>query len=303
MSSYSLEEIENIFFKNQKYKLPEKTLNILKEIELKVGSPNYIKTPIFKNKKSNYYGEDWNSIRSFKKTTIKETNNKLEEVITQIRNVLNKLTKETFEENCDMLLDIIDNNELSQENMYIISKLIFDIASQNAFYSEIYAEMYRVLMTKYEIMIDMFNKNLNDFIKIFDIIDYVNPEQDYDKFCIINKQNEERKSLSKFFVNLMNLDMISETTIINIILKLQNKIKELCDDKNKKNHIDELSENLFILITLSYNNIKNDKVFLKIFENIKTTSELNRKQHPGISNKSIFKHMDIIDYINELNNS
>lgn len=303
MFSYLFEEIENISFKKQNYSLPEKTLNILKEIELKVGSPNYIKTPIFKNKKSNYYGEDWDSIRNFKKTTIKETNNKLEEIITQIRHVLNKLTKETFEENCEKLISIIDNNELTHENMYKISKLIFKIASENTFYSKTYAEMYRVLMTKYEIMIDMFNKSLNDFIKIFDVIDYVNPEEDYDRFCIINKQNEQRKALSNFFVNLMIIDMISERTIINIILKLQNKIYELWNDKTKKNHIDELSENLFILITLSYDNIKSDNQFLKIFENVNKISELNRKEHQGISNKSIFKHMDIIDYIKELNSN
>ena len=301
MSSYSLEDIENIFFSNKDYKLPERTFALLKDIETKVGCPTYVKTPVFKNKKKSYYSEDWDSIRTFKKTTIKETHNKLEELITQIRDVLNKLTEDTFENNCAKLLEIIDNNDLDKESMQIISKLIFNIASQNAFYSKVYAEMYKILMTKYEVMIDIFGKNLNHFMDIFNNIDYVSSDEDYDRFCAINKENEERKSLCKFFVNLMKIDMISETSIINIIEKLQYKIIEMCEDKDKRNHIDELSENIYILITMSYKNIKQTQEYKKIIDNINKISNINKKQYLGISNKTIFKHMDIIDFINELN--
>ena len=60
--------------------------------------------------------------------------------------------------------NFIDENKLDDLGMNTIGKLIFNIASQNSFYSEVYAEMYKVLMTKYEVMIDIFGNNLNDFI-------------------------------------------------------------------------------------------------------------------------------------------
>ena len=299
MTYYSIEQIENICFSKKKFELSEKTLNILKDIESKVGSPDYIKTPNFNKKKKKYMGEDWDSIRGFKTTKIIETTSQIEEVVIKVKDILNKLTKDTFESNCEKLLELIDNNELNDVNMLRIGKLIFSIGSQNKFYSDVYADLYKVLMYKYEIMIDVFNKSLNDFISIFENIDYVSAEEDYDRFCVINKENEERKSLSSFFISLMNCEMIEEKIIIDIILNLQNKIYAFYENKEKRNHIDEISENLFILITKGYDKIKEHGEISLIKENVEKITNINKKNYLGITNKTIFKNMDILDAINK----
>ena len=303
MTYYSIEQIENICFSKKKFGLSEKTLNILKDIESKVGSPDYIKTPIFNKKKKRYMGEDWDSIRGFKTTKIVETTSLIEELVIKVKDILNKLTKETFEKNCEKLLEVIDNNELNQTDMLRIGKLIFSIGSKNKFYSDVYADLYKVLMYKYEIMIDVFNKSLNDFISIFENIEYISAEEDYDRFCIINKENEQRKSLSSFFISLMNCEMIEEKIIIDIILKLQNKIYAFYENKEKRNHIDEISENLFILIVNGYNKIKEQNEIDLIKENVNKITNINKKKYLGITNKTIFKNMDILDAINKLNES
>ena len=95
-------------------------------MEKKVGSPNYVKTPIFK-KRRQYNDDNWNNIRAFKTTVIKEVNNKTEEIITNIRNILNKLTQETFENNKEQLLNILNDNELTNDDMLKVSELIFVI--------------------------------------------------------------------------------------------------------------------------------------------------------------------------------
>ena len=303
MTYYSIEQIENICFSKKKFGLSEKTLNILKDIESKVGSPDYIKTPIFNKKKKRYMGEDWDSIRGLKTTKIVETTSLIEELVIKVKDILNKLTKETFEKNCEKLLEVIDNNELNQTDMLRIGKLIFSIGSKNKFYSDVYADLYKVLMYKYEIMIDVFNKSLNDFISIFENIEYISAEEDYDRFCIINKENEQRKSLSSFFISLMNCEMIEEKIIIDIILKLQNKIYAFYENKEKRNHIDEISENLFILIVNGYNKIKEQNEIDLIKENVNKITNINKKKYLGITNKTIFKNMDILDAINKLNES
>jgi hypothetical protein len=94
---YSLENITNILFNGFDYKLPEETLNKISEIALQVGSPDYVKTPVFKKRenpmkidtsvkeysvtnKRNKRGknqeivndEDWENIRTNKRKTYRD---------------------------------------------------------------------------------------------------------------------------------------------------------------------------------------------------------------------------------------
>ena len=299
MIKYTVDSIEDIAFSsNTIYKLPPKVLEIIENLEKKVGSPNYVKTPVFK-KRRQYSDDNWNNIRSFKTTVIKEVNNKTEEIITNIRNILNKLTQETFENNKEQLLNILNDNELSNDDMLKVSELIFVIGSQNTFYSELYANLYKVLMEKYEIMHNVFEKSFSNFMKLFDNIEYVDPKEDYDKFCIINKTNESRRALSKFFINLMNLDMINTNVILDIILNLQKMVFDFMNDKGKRNHIDEITENIFIFVTEGAIKLNTTPEFETIKNNINKTQNINKKEYPGITNKTIFKNMDIIEYLNK----
>jgi len=244
--SYTLQQIENISFSGFKYKLPEKTLKFLADIESKVGSPNYVKTPIFKKRRNNYEDGNWDSIRSFKTTKINEATTKEEEIILEIKKVLNKMTQTTFEDNCMALIELMEDNEaiLNEINMKKISNLIFTTGINNSLLGDVFAELYKVLMNKYEIMIDVFDENLKSFMRVFDNIQYVSPDEDYDKFCEINKINDRRSKMSNFFVSLMKIEVISQETLITIILNLQNMIINMYNHKENKNKIDEILEKI-----------------------------------------------------------
>ncbi len=47
---YTLEDFNNITFNGFKFDFPEETLKIISELTLEVGSPNYVKTPIFQKR-------------------------------------------------------------------------------------------------------------------------------------------------------------------------------------------------------------------------------------------------------------
>jgi len=164
---YSLDEINNIMFKGFNFIMPDETLKIISELALQVGSPDYVKTPVFQkkenpmkieptnkdfsNKKSKrnkvieiINDEDWETLRTFQSTKIEEKNGINVEIDT-IRIYLNKLTDKNYIDMRNKIIEIIDKlieENITTENMLHLSSTIFDIASTNRFYSKIYADLY-----------------------------------------------------------------------------------------------------------------------------------------------------------------
>ena len=97
----------------------------------------------------------------------------------------------------------------------------------------------------------------------------------------------------------MKEKILNENQIGEIILKIFIIIDNFIKEENKKNELDELAEILYILVINSYKNINliNKEISLKIYENIERVINLKIKETPGITNKFIFKHMDILDEI------
>ena len=46
---YTLEKINEILYQGFEYKLPDENLAIISKLSSEVGSPDYIKTPVFQN--------------------------------------------------------------------------------------------------------------------------------------------------------------------------------------------------------------------------------------------------------------
>ena len=76
--------------------------------------------------------------------------------------------------------------------------------------------------------------------------------EDYDKYCAINKDNDKRRAISMFYINLMKLEVIEPKAIIDIISDIQQYCKLYVDSTNKP-MVDELSEVIYILVINSYN--------------------------------------------------
>jgi len=145
----------------------------------------------------------------------------------------------------------------------------------------------------------VFEENLNNYITLFDNIEYIEPNVDYNKFCKINKDNEKRKSLSAFFVNLMKNNIISKNKIIDILRNLLYQIYININKDNKKSEVDELTENIAILFKkdlFTDNNITYELIDnMSIVELIEKLAHSKSKNYLSLTNKSIFKFMDLID--------
>jgi len=316
---YSLLDIKNIIFNGFNYELNKTVVDTIALLSSKVGSPSYIKTPTFQKKENNEITNDnqeylsnkkkkkknneitnddeWFRQPSFKPTTIEQKHG-IDARIDIIRSHLNKMSTKNYIESKDNILNEIgqiieESNEDSviiNENLNKIGTQIFQIASTNRFYSQVYADLYAELILKYECMRQIFELSFDKFISLFDNVKYCDPEEDYDEFCKNNKDNEKRKALSSFFVNLTKKDIIEKNTLINVLSNLLSQFNNLINQENKQHEIDELSENINILYNLELlNNCSIDD----IQKNIKQISTYKIKNFKSLTNKSVFKFMDM----------
>lgn len=320
VTKYSKSDFDTIQMDGFTYQLSPDTMKIIQLIATQVGSPEYIKTPQFEKRVSNVIiprnkkgknqelnDEDWNTLRNFQTTVIHKKEG-IDASIDQIRKYLNKMTTKTYASLKEQIIETIGqiigedtdselwDDELTAD-MNKIGESIFSIASGNSFFSVMYAELFKELMTKFDFMKVIFETNFEKFRSIFNTIQYCDPNVDYDKFCSNNKENEKRRAISLFYVNLMLQEVIVPSKVIDIINDLQVYMNKIIIEDNNKNIVDELSEVLYILITNSYDKLKKETSWNTIIECIKNITSMKMASVPSLSNKTIFKHMDMLDVL------
>ena len=272
---------------------------------------------------------EWDNILAFQKTELQKKEG-IEARMDSVRSYLNKLTDKTydsmFEQLDNELVEIFkstkmtttgdttgdttgESSDVSDEmnSLNIMNRVavsIFNTASSNSFYSPIYARLFKDLMGKHSVFKDVFDKNLASFMSLFETIEYCDPKKNYDKFCDINKANEKRKAMSLFIVNLMKIEIVDKMHVLTIMKQLQELLYSNIRQEGKTNEVDELSENLFIIVKNSHvdmkradNNAEIIEMFARRVEQITEISKLKLKSKPSITNKTIFKHLDMLDEI------
>lgn len=314
MMKYTLQDFMNITFNSFDFALPDETIELINKLSCQVGSPTYIKTPLFqkrdmkdvnvlnfKKKKNNgkNVDEDWDTLRSFQTTKLEQKVG-IDVQIDLIRSYLNKMTDRNFVEIKNKITELLDKlieDGIEQEDITKIGENIFEIASNNRFYSKLYADLYSELIQKYEIMKILFENSLNAYMELFVTIEYVEASEDYDKFCKINKINESRKAISNFFVNLMMNSIISKEVINNLIVSLFKQIHIFIYEDNKKNEVDELVENVCILFRKEVVEMFSSEVVdgLTVLDLIDKLAKSKSKNFTSLSNKSIFKFIDLVE--------
>ena len=310
---YTLSDFKN---KENSGNIPELEALVIEKINKlanRVGAPSYQKTPVFKrynyNKKKkvneNISSDDWETIRNFKTTSLNKNMEGLEAQMDKIRSYLNKLTNDNYNDISNeiklVIKDIVDQNE--ENYLSKIGVSIFEIGSANRFLSKVYVKLYKELIDTYPIMKNVCTSNFNSFNTLFETFDYCDANENYDKFCDITKQNEKRKALSKFLMICVEYGIIEIDSMEKIILDFLNKINKYILEKDKENAVDEIVANLAIMILSSVSVFQKMKSRSKIFKDIEILSTLNVKQHPGLSNKTLFKFLDIIDELEEESSS
>ena len=317
---YSLTEINDIAFNGFICIIPPETMDLITELNNKVCSSSYVKTPVF-NKRTNLAGptknvtkpvinkkkkinitevfndDDWDLLNSFEVTKI-EHKEGFENIIVSVRSQLNMLTQTNFMEKFNSIIEIID--KLNEEEVIKISYVIFDIVYSNKFYSEIYANLFSQLISKYSLFMNTLNEKLEKYLDNFMINEKIDLN-DYDVLCKINKENEKIESLSLFIVQLVKHDILKNEYISLLVKELFNILFANIDNEEQKLLIDKVILNICILydkvsLQNEYYKINDEEInfsdlILKIIDNV------NKKKYKGLTNKSksLFKLMDLLN--------
>ena len=253
---------------------------------------------------------DWETVRSFKTTKI-EVKKGIEKNINEIRILLNKISNKNYDTQKTLIKDSIVeflklNEELGQElkededkeeDINKLVKSIFDIISTNKFFSELYAKLYKELMESFGFFHDILHKNIDKYKESIQYIVFVDPNKDYDGFCANTKQNDNRKAMAQFILNMYKNNVLEVDVILDILTFLLQKSTEYIDIENRINEVEEITENIYILVANSPTLLVNDNWKTNILPVIISISQKKIKDHKSLSNRIIFKYMDIIDSI------
>lgn len=304
---YSSNEVNKISNKLD-LELPKDVINIINFIAHKVGAPSYKKTPNFKRQHrnqtrniDNITGDDWAAIRNFKTTIMNKNTEGILKSIDDIRCLLNKITNTSYDEIKTEIFEKMkeSKDKFNLEEFTKIGKLIFTIGSKNKFCSHLYAKLYKELSKTYTIFNSISQQNYKMYGKIFDEINYVDPEEDYDLYCDYNKENENRKTMSLFFINLMKYNVFEREHIINLMSKLIDNIEKNINEDDKIEIVEETVSSLHIFIIEGQEELSESESWEEIITHIKKMSSINKKDFKSLTTKTVFKYMDLLEELED----
>jgi len=247
--------------------------------------------------------EDWGAMRNFKTTKI-ETKVGIEKQVNDLRVLLNKISKTTYEKQRDAILatfrDYFASSEqgtVTNENTTRLSKAVFDIASTNKFYSELYADLFKELVQEFVVFRDL----LTEFVESYcsnsmNNIVYIDPDVDYDGYCVYVKQSDIRKSTTAFIVCCSARDLVDLGVVIDIVAEFIDTILRFKDIPGKTKEVEEITELVFIMVSALNERAKNETKWEDyVMQEIERLSKMKTKDHVSLSNRAVFKFMDLMD--------
>lgn len=231
------------------------------------------------------------------KPTIMEKKEGLEEELDNLRSLLNKLVDNNYDDQKIKIMECINKivNIDDQEKYKKILQRFYSVVINNKRYSKSYSKVFSIMLDSYLSFeeyqyeyIDKYNESINN-------IQYVNPDEDYDEYCRINKINSQRKTLLCFIISCVDCEIYSFNELLQIINNLFTMLENNLKNEQKQNINEEIVENIFTFLQNGKDLILNEVCKYDLIDKIKYYSMLNTKDNLGYSSRMKFKMMDIID--------
>ena len=242
---------------------------------------------------------DWEIMRSFKATKI-EAKTGIEKTVNDIRIALNKMSSANYEKQKTAVIEFVagyfgEETNVNETDTRRISKAIFDIASTNKFYSEIYARLYKELIE----VNPVFRVLLDEFVEGITNMDnaavYVDPDVDYDGFCVYSKACDIRKSTSTFLVNCLKYELILPEQIVNILCEFLVYVESHIREEGFSKFVEEVIENVFIIVTMCRTEMMTTAKWAEyVLPALETMASKKTETFPSLSSRAVFKCMDLV---------
>jgi len=252
--------------------------------------------------------DEWISVRNFKPTKMEEKQG-VEKEMNEIRVSLNKITNKNYETHRDIILEHIraflhsndqatapDHDEPTDlENIEKITQFIFDVASTNKFYCDVYADLYKDLANQYVIFLHILNKFVDSYEHTIHSIQYIDSNENYDGYCDYTKMNDKRRATAMFLIALMKRSLLESAKLVHLVHHFQTVCIEYISQENRVNEVDEITELIFILVTAGKPILAELPEWnANIMPNITVVSNYKLKEYPSLSSRTIFKYKDLV---------
>jgi len=243
--------------------------------------------------------EDWGLMRSFKTTKI-EVKTGADKTINDLRIHLNKMSTSNYAKQRDTIIteirNYLESENATHETTEKVSSAIFQIVSTNKFLSELYSDLYIELIREFPLFGELLHDFIVSFFETIHTIEYVDPEVNYDEFCRITKANDRRKSTTTFIANTMKRGAVSANTVMNLLSVFINAANTNIRTTERAFHAEEITENIFILVSLCYGELKPQPEWVDAFGIIRDLSTQKMGEtFPSMTNRVLFKFMDVLD--------
>lgn len=258
---YSLSFFKN-FGSTEPYKIEKTTMNNFIMIAAKMN----ITTKFEKDVDFSYQFNKISFVQNISTKVL--TDNEKNEIT--IKNALNKVTQENVDEMANTIFQIMEPTTF---------KIIFDISSKNKFFSSIYSKIIVILCKNDEFR----NYVLDQLEKITTIFDDIQYNDEYSN----NKKLDEREASVCFYTNLYINKLVRRKSIEEFGSFLLARVESFLEIETKKGELEELLNLVYLILSMTTITI-NKNIIEKI-------SQSTNKTFKSVSNKSIFKCMDIME--------
>lgn len=299
MHTYSLNSLQNIYDSidtdadvhhlQTTIQFIQKLLNITNQIVLP-------KKMVFdKFKKRRVFGND-------KYNRVKIIKNLSNTQVLEFKSILNKITNHNYDkmiQNIDKCIEDCDDHIIVQ-----YFELFFENVETVSHNMHVYLNLYVRFQQKFpSICAKVLDSSVEKYIKMLHHESNIDPQQDYDKFCQMEKIKTKNKNLGMFFSYMYqngSMDSILFHKIVtSVISMLYLYIKqEKCADVVSSTS--ENIRNLLLDTKFLQDSIFQTAIYPKITQlaNLKIGSH---ESYPSITNKCIFKMKDIQDSVSRMN--
>lgn len=292
---YNLLSVEQISNNGFTLELPQDAVDMVNKISTIVGASNYVKTPVFhkKAKRKTNIPE----VPHVPRPVIEKT--KVEESKAIIQESLNKMTEKTYTTFETKILEAVAvlKSELNDDEKFMtdVTLWVFDLATSNRFSSKEYVNILIKLQDNYTEIKGVLDDTISKFLRKFDNIESINPDEDYGKFCLLKAEGEKRKALSLFLVNLFKSDLFKLTELEDIIIKLIDELYINYKKADCKATCEDIADNMHVLISPVVDELVKGNSYSLIINKITNVKDLGKSESPSYSNKTKFRLMDILD--------
>lgn len=302
---YTLAFYENMVIQPTYFTLPKVILDNINALHLHMGVqhiPIKPKTPENPSRRHRQESNElWKKKEEFKATVIVKKEG-YESCIGELKKYLNKLTTTNYDTQIESIIETINSVMLieldeTKMNECILGMvdILVQVACNNKYYSALYAQVYERLCDLQSQILDDKPRIYHKLINSLHDIEVGDPTVDYDRFCEITKKNDERRAFMLFVINVYKIGGYDMQQIKHIVNTLCGMIHSSIHDVIRVEYVNELTEMMNMFVTNMVDEIKTQQEWSFVKDQIVEYSKYKTKDYPGMSSRTIFKYMDMVD--------